>query len=292
MSEFEEAAKAAQEAARLGQSIVTNIDPLSRIANRILGPIGQVYGLLTDLTFHAREEVNWRISNRKTIYRIAHDKAQRISLELDSIQPIPKSIAISYREQMDISEDPTLQEMWANLLVNVGSPTSGIDPMKFFGRLLGEIEPLDAIFFNEIAMRAESVRAYYIICDIVEGDEVVGTEVGYIVPPEIFNKATSPILSTDMFKFSDESIFVRKLEREIEACVDRLQALGLLERSSRQHLAQEMFESEVRARPPRNFSELGLRVLEHAEGIEIFQMSELGRQFADAVADPQKYLET
>ena len=55
---------------------------------------------------------------------------------MSDLRTIPKRLAYDYEEGLEKEDDPSLQRLWANLLVNVTAPKTRIDPLKIYGDIL------------------------------------------------------------------------------------------------------------------------------------------------------------
>lgn len=149
MSEIEESAKAVQEIAKATGKGIDKIETMERIGKSILGPFGEGWGILTDMTKRKREELAWRAENRLKIYELAQAKLAKIDIAIDNVDPVPPRIAYDYEDGIEREDEPSLQELWANLLVNSTKP-NGIIPQREFREILGRMESDDAIFLNII----------------------------------------------------------------------------------------------------------------------------------------------
>lgn len=99
------------------------------------------------MTKRKREELAWRAENRLKIYELAQTKLAKIDIAIDSIDPVPPRIAYDYEDGLEREDEPSLQELWANLLVNTTKP-NGIIPQREFREILGRMESNDAILFD------------------------------------------------------------------------------------------------------------------------------------------------
>jgi hypothetical protein len=160
----DEIAKAIQETAKAVTATVENIDKVDRVAGRLLGPVGQLWGLLTDLAQEQRFRMiaEQRIKNRAKILMLAQQKIEELELEGISLIPLPPRFSSQYLVGMETEDEPTIQELWANLLVNATrGDTARIDPQKSFGRILADMEPDDASFFEAFARRPNISQFWY-----------------------------------------------------------------------------------------------------------------------------------
>jgi hypothetical protein len=202
MNEIEESAKAIGEISKLGQSLLNKIKDVERIGGQILGPFGQSYGILTDIVRHKREEINWRLKNRLKVYQLAFEEVGRRNLQLSDLRTIPKRLAYDYEEGLEKEDDPSLQRLWANLLVNVTAPKTRIDPLKIYGDILGRLDTDSALFLNELGLRSELFGFYFVVCDAhlgkKKGSDVAGVG-SYMLE-------TSKVPSTKLFNHYDSKM--------------------------------------------------------------------------------------
>lgn len=281
MSEIEESARAVQEASKLGREMVAKLGHLETIGRQLLGPFGEGYGILTDLVRHKREEINWRLENRRKIYALALKRAEELEIELEKLRTVPNRIAYEYEDGLEREDDDTLQNLWANLLINVTNPTTDLRPARTFKEILCRLDPDDAIFMNEIGIRRNIITSYF----IVAGTDRGGTQINPI--PYGYDKS-HVLMSTDLFKYSelDTSYYVTWSEDKIISTVDKLQSIGLMYWDKELVHAGDMLEQNEALEPSRNYVELGKRVLAESEGVRVFKISGLGRDFVEAVSPP------
>lgn len=281
MSEVEEVAKAAAETAKLGQEVVKQLGPVERIARKILGPFGEAYGLLTDLTRHSREEINWRLENRKKIFRLAYEKAAVRHLGIEDLRPIPPRIAFDYEHHLAAEDDETLQQLWANLLVNVAAP-NGEEPSKSFRKVLQDLDPDDALFLSEIGLRTNFFGTYFIVGSAQFNGHVDGCQIA----PTTDAEDPTAVPSSDLWIWDakGESFFSPWSDERVNVVVDRLQSAGVLYRTKELTRATEIFESELANYPTKDLAEFGQRILQHSEGVDTFGLSALGSAFLRAVS--------
>lgn len=283
MSDIEETAKAVQEASKLGRDLVKSIKPLEKIARQILGPFGEGYGILTDIVHHKREEINWRFANRKKVYQLALKEIELRKIPLEQLKLIPPRIAYDYEDGIEREDDEILQQLWANLLVNVSDPQSGVLPQKIFKDILSKLDQPQALFLNELALRLDNIRFYFVVCDAVY-DERRGCELAFETIP-----SESDIPTSDLFySFQDKSFFVPWSANKVEATVDILHASGLVHWQDELHYAQEMFDTDINISKTKNPIEIGRIALQNASGIKTFALSQLGEEFVKAVSPSQR----
>jgi len=282
MNEIEAGAKAIGQISKFGQSLLNKIKDVERIGSQILGPFGQGYGILTDIVRHRREELNWRFKNRLKIYQLAFDEVERRNLQLSDLRTIPKRLAYDYEEGLEKEDDPNLQKLWANLLVNVTVPTTRIEPLKIYGDILGRLDTDSAIFLNELGLRSELFRFYFVVCDAFFGKKK-GSDVAGV---GVHGLESKKVPSTKLFNHYDPemtSFFVPWSPGKIDAVVDSLQSLGLVHWVTELHMAEEALADDEGIQATQNLLEMGQRVLQHARGIRGFQPSQLGLNFIAAV---------
>lgn len=151
MSDSEEQAKMLAEMAKLGRAVVVNAPQLAQLGKRILGPFGETWGFLTDLTAHGRAVAMWRVRNRFKIYRLIGQKLHDANIDHEELSAVPERIAYIYEEGLEHEDEPTLQELWANLLVNATRPSCAVEPQKVFKDVLSGMETNDALLFQFLA---------------------------------------------------------------------------------------------------------------------------------------------
>lgn len=279
MPDIEETAKAVQEASKLGRDLIKSIRPLEKIARQILGPFGEGYGILTDIVHHKREEINWRFANRKKVYQLALEQIEIRQIPHEQLKQIPPRIAYDYEDGIEREDDEILQQLWANLLVNVSDPQSDILPQKIFKDILNKLDQPQALFLNEMALRIDHIRFYFIVCD-AQYNGRRGCELAFEKNP-----TESKVPTTNLFdSFQDESFFVPWSANKVEATIDILHASGLVHWQDDLHYAQEMFDADIDISKTENPVEIGRIALQNASGIKTFALSQLGEEFARAVS--------
>jgi hypothetical protein len=282
MSDTEETAKAVQEASKLGRDLVKSIKPLERIARQLLGPFGEGYGLLTDLVHHKREEINWRFANRRAIYKLALEHVKDRGIDPNQLRSIPNRIAYQYEDGIEHEDDSLLQQLWANLLINVADPQTDILPRKVFKDILGKIDPEQALFLNELGLRSDAIRFYFVVCDAIYGDRS-GCELAFAP----IDTSVRPIKSSEFFVFpepEENSFLIPWSAERVEATVDILHATGLVHWRKELHFAEDSFDADLRISGARKAADIGRIVLQNASGIQAFALSQLGEEFVQAVS--------
>lgn len=86
---------------------------------------------------------------------------------LKLLMPLPTGVAIKAIEEVSLAEDDSLQDLWANLLVNGMSPDFKAPIERSYVSILGELTTYDAIVFDNIAKQPKvSFRSKFQIQDI------------------------------------------------------------------------------------------------------------------------------
>ena len=70
---------------------------------------------------------------------------------LDVSVPMPAGVTIKLLEEASLAEDDSLQELWANLLVNGMDPDFNEPIERSYVSILSELTPFDAVVFDHIA---------------------------------------------------------------------------------------------------------------------------------------------
>lgn len=279
MSEVEETAKAVQESAKLGQEVVKHLPEISEVGSKLLGPFGQGWGILTDLARHAREEIQWRLNNRRRVYEMAMEMLQEEDL-IGDIQPVSPRIAFDVEAGLEREDVHELQKLWAALIANLCTDPSAHLPLKIVIDVLSRMDRDTAAFFNEVAIRREQVRRFFVVVSTVDG----GTEiVGISYPGRDAPTSTALFRSQNTTRTDDVSFICPWPISKVELTVDALCSVGLLVRAPEPINATDMFESIEQSNPSESFAELGARLIESLETLETFGISELGGSFHDLV---------
>lgn len=160
----DEEAKAAQEIAKAVRVSAENIEQLDAIGSRLLGPVGQLWSWGADAVAEARRRSisRRRIVNYFEILRLAERKCAEAGLSTGNAIPLLSRIGIQYQAGMEEEDEPSLQEMWANLLVNTTRADGSREaPTRAFGDLLRAMDLDDALLFNVFARREELSQFWY-----------------------------------------------------------------------------------------------------------------------------------
>lgn len=285
MSDTEAVAKAVEESAKLGQEVIRNAGAAERIVSGIMGPFGEAYGLATDLARHAREEINWRINNKKIIAQLTFQKLVARQLDAAEVKPIPPRIAYDYAEKIELEDDPCLQDLWANLIVNSADPNSGVEPTRIFGRLLGDLEAGDAAVLNELSLRMSTVRGYFIIAGNPEG---TATQVSALLTYAATHEGKKPP-STPAMEYEEayEAFQMAWGIADLHRIIDRLDSLGLVRWTKEALMAQELFETEAAFTGASQMELLRAAVNASTGDIDVFSITDLGEAFIAAVSAPR-----
>lgn len=281
MTDPEAASKAIEEVAKLGQDIVSNVDSLERVGKAILGPFGEAYGMLTDMVRYKREEIRWRLQNRLKIFQRASLKLEEMDIKLENLKAIPPRIAYDYESHLEQEDNESLQNLWANLLVNVTLPNGTISPRKSFRKVLESLDPDDVAIFNEFGLRKDEVRAYFMVAGTNTGGcEICPLKYGFVEDREL--------ISTPLFEYLGGSFYSPWGEEKIQSIVDHLQSLGLMHRTADDMFSIDQLESDFHIAPPEGNLDLGRTILQNARGLDAFGISQLGIDFFGAVSDPAR----
>lgn len=278
MSETEETAKAVQEASKFGSELVKQLPEISRLGSKLLGPFGEGYGILTDLVRHAREEIQWRFNNRRIIYQLAAQRLKERCLALEDVNAVPPRIAFDVESGLEREDEPSIQVMWANLIANLCCSSSEHIPNRIIVDTLTKLDADTAAFFNEVGLRAKTVRLYFIVCGMDTG----GVEIEVIA----YGKKSDAIPSTELMPYSggdNGSIYCPWSESKVNAIVDALCAVGLLRREREQYMTTDAFLQDEDISPSRNYEDLGVRIIQNMQGVEAFGISDLGEYFYSLV---------
>jgi hypothetical protein len=278
MSDEADYAKAIEEASKLGRDLIANADALEGIATRLLGPFAQGYGLLADLVRHKREELEWRHRNRMNIYAKVAATLSRSKISPKMITPIPARIAYGYEEGLEREDNDDIQNLWANLLLNVTKPGRISEPLKIFGDILSKLDHDQAFLLNEIGLRKHYVNSWYVVTESDRGGIVLSGNT---------NSEWNTIrnISTDRLEYDKvtDVYFCPWPDTKLEITVDALTSLALLRRTP--EINEDVGAEEERIYPSEDFVALSRHLLNSAKGItKAFHITDLGKVFIDLVS--------
>lgn len=141
---IKEAAKAAQELAKVtSKGIDAGREMGGFVAKFVSGPLQQASGIIEDKLRYVRWERQQRLIKKANEYLAEHGLP-------DPDKPLPWKTALPLLQYATIEEDNDLQDMWARLLVNGTSTSSGLSIERSFVEILGQISPLEAKILTAI----------------------------------------------------------------------------------------------------------------------------------------------
>jgi hypothetical protein len=139
----EEEAKAIQEAAKVAGKAVDLVNSSGSFLNRVFGPlIEDSVGLVADkIKFY-----------RKVNFLAFQQKVQNICDErnIAEMSPLPPKLALSLIEAATLEDDPSLQNMYANLMANALDTAYKGDIVPAFVSVVREFTPFDALFLTKL----------------------------------------------------------------------------------------------------------------------------------------------
>lgn len=100
----------------------------------------------------AQQVALWTWQNGQRIAERVNKIIQKRQLEGKTVLP-PPGLAVSIMQAAPLEDDPTVQELWAELIVNALDPARTSDVTKTAVRILAELEPLDAQILESLAKR-------------------------------------------------------------------------------------------------------------------------------------------
>ena len=140
-----ETAKAVQESAKLGQTVVEAGSDLAKYAGRVLGTVPED---LVGLAIGDRLRIK-RVENATRILREA--EARLDARKVERREEINTKLIAPLLEAVSEESDKTLQELWAQLLANAMDPSSGVSLQRVLIETLRQFEPIDAVVLGHYA---------------------------------------------------------------------------------------------------------------------------------------------
>ena len=139
-----ESAKAAQEIAKAtGKAVDAAREAGGFIARFVSGPLEQGVGIFEDKLRYMRWERQVRLMQ----------KVDELLEELGFKGPtraVPLKVAIPLLQAASIEDDDSLQDKWANLLVNAANANSGVEIGRAYVEILQQISPLEAKLLDAV----------------------------------------------------------------------------------------------------------------------------------------------
>lgn len=139
-----EEAKAAEAIAKAtGKAIDAARDAGGFIAKYIAGPLEQGMGIFEDRLRYMRWERHVRLIRR------AEDYLRQAGLTSPT-RPLPLKLAIPLLQGATLEDDDSLQDRWAQLLVNAANADSGLTVDRSFVNILEQLSPIEGQILDTI----------------------------------------------------------------------------------------------------------------------------------------------
>ncbi|HFQ4907508.1 TPA: Abi-alpha family protein [Vibrio vulnificus] len=153
LESVKETAIAAQEIAKTASNAIEASREMGGFVSKFISaPLEQCTGILEDKLRFMRWERRVRLMAK------AEELMKQQALSGPDI-PIPLKNAIPFLEHASLEENDTLQDMWAQLLVNGTHSQTGISLDRSFIEILSQLSVLEASILNEIySLPFEEVR--------------------------------------------------------------------------------------------------------------------------------------
>ncbi len=144
--------KAAEEIAKTAGKAIDRIEAVGQAVRAVLGPVAEVWlggAALTRAQFE-HWELQWRLHNAQQFSQRLQQKADDLLIDLSDRRPVPPRVALDYREGIETEDDPTIRELWINLVLNTTRP-DGPTPQKAFKDILHRLDGDEARIFALVA---------------------------------------------------------------------------------------------------------------------------------------------
>lgn len=139
-----ESAKAVQEVAKTtGKALDTAREAGGFISRFIAGPLEQGMGIFEDKLKYIRWE------NQQRFMKRALSLQRRLGLS-DPDRAVPLKIAIPLFQGASVEEDGSLQDLWANLLINAAYRKSGVEVQRAYVEILSQLSPTEAQILDKV----------------------------------------------------------------------------------------------------------------------------------------------
>ena len=136
--------KAVEETAKIAGKAIDASSALGKWLDRIFGNLVENgVGLASDrLRYYRLDQLNRIHEKFETKWK---------ARGLGQAEPLSTGVAIKVIDEASLAEDDSLQELWANLLVNGMNPEFEGSIERSYVSILAELTPCDAVVFDHIA---------------------------------------------------------------------------------------------------------------------------------------------
>lgn len=101
-----------------------------------------------------------RVDILKNTFRITQDKLDNCNLPKERIKPCSLKLVVPWIENVSLEEDPSLQELWAILLVNALNPNFKEEIPTSFISIIKDLSSLDVCVINELQIQSQNKSQY------------------------------------------------------------------------------------------------------------------------------------
>ena len=306
-------AGAVKEIAKAIGKSVEHLDAIERVGTKIAGPLGALWCRLTIRAELQNEylECLWRAKNWTKTAALAKEFYEKNGIDLDEAVPLPSSIAVQYRNAIEIEDREDIQKLWAQLLFNATKPNASTRPRRFYKTVLENIESRDArlfqflfeefssnlIYFEGIVddNKDNKLAPYIMTIEHNDGERKIGTIPGLLIDrKDQLTQQYGDLIEIN--KYGGAQIFVFKdRPRDIFVSMDNLCSNGLFEKTSEiddnavwslneSAISEIMFSKKLFGRS----GSMGFEQLPELDLKRIYTTTRLGQEFFLAVNDFEK----
>ena len=89
-----------------------------------------------------------RVNNLITVMKTVQRKLNEADIKPEERKAIALKLSVPFIENASLEEDPTLQELWVNLLTNALNPKNSEEVRPIFIDIIKNLSPFDALILN------------------------------------------------------------------------------------------------------------------------------------------------
>ena len=101
-----------------------------------------------------------RVDILTNTFRITQDKLDNCNLPKEQIKHCSLKLGVPWVENASLEEDPSLQELWANLLANALNPNFNEEIPTSFISIIKDLSPMDVRVINELQVQIKKKPKY------------------------------------------------------------------------------------------------------------------------------------
>lgn len=173
---------------------MTEIIPIKSAYEIIKDVLGKGYDSLGFIFPDIPSSINARrTENLIRIMKSAQAKLDEAGLKPEERNAIALKLGLPIIEKASLEEDPTLQELWANLLANALNPEHSEKVKRIFIDIIQNLSPFDALILNSFTLSTHPLLT------LSDNKVAVGTKDGYKdYPYDVVQTSINVLVALDL----------------------------------------------------------------------------------------------